>query len=64
MYFMPRNGWRAKPGHMKDVDRFHGPVDYVVVTETDLNDDCSTHEECCQAVRATQDYDLETGKEH
>ena len=63
MNYMPRNGWRAKPAHNM-TGRFHGPVDYLVVTETAVNDECSTHEECCQVVRTTQAYDLEIGKEH
>ena len=63
MNYMPRYGWRAKPGHMKDVDHFHRPVDYLVVTVTAINDDCSTHEECCQAVKTAQEYDMDLGKE-
>ena len=59
---MPRYGWRAKPSHKTDEEPFHGPVDYLVVTETAINDDCSSHEECCLSVRTAQEYDMEIGK--
>ena len=52
---MPRGGWGAKNPISDRVLRFHGPVDYVVITQTArVGGQCVTHDDCCEASRKEQ----------
>ena len=58
---MPRGGWGAHKPHGK-LEPFKGPVDFLVVSQTNLNERCDATDACCRLVKKEQFMDMKTSK--
>ena len=58
LQFMSRSGWHAKDTTKNNMLPFHGPVDYVIVSQTAMNGNCVDHEDCCHMMRMTQNGNM------
>lgn len=57
--YINRSGWGARTPE-KTVERFHGAAPYVVIHHSFIPGKCGTTEECVAAMKAMQDYHMDT----
>ena len=59
LQYMSRKGWRSRDTTRNGIIPFTAPVDYMIVSQTALNGNCRTHEDCCQMMRMTQNANMD-----